>query len=258
MLEKMWLVCILLFGCVLLSFSSSLFAQDEGGQQRGGILKDLNIPLEVSADTAISSKYIWRGFTLDDDPVIQPGIYISAYGFTASVWGSFELRSNDALSSSEVDYALDYTYDFGKFSLSIGNTYYDFPAADAFSNELYLGVGLNTFLSPKIVFYHDYGREEDGGGDGEYLVLNLSHSLPMGSKGVTLDLGGHVAYNHQIFINGEGGDVALNVGISIPLTEKITFTPNVNYSIPFGGMKAADDGDQDSKFFGGFKLVFGF
>lgn len=231
---------------------------DKSSPRKGGILKDLNIPLEVSVDTAICSKYIWRGFTLDDDTVVQPGIYASAYGFTASVWGSFEVQSNDALSSSEMDYSFDYTHDFGKFSLSLGNTYYDFPAADAFSNELYFGVGADIFLSPKLVFYHDYGREEDGGGYGEYLVLNLSHSLPLGSKGIMLDLGGHVGYNHKLFINGEGGDVAFNIGVSIPLTDKITFTPNVNYSIPFGDMEAVDDGNQDSKFYGGFKLAFGF
>ncbi len=253
--EKKWLSMFLMVGQLLIV--SVVYAQNEGDVCEG-VLKGLNIPLEVSADTAISSKYIWRGFTLDDDPVIQPGIYLSAYGFSASVWGSFELQSNDALSSSEVDYAFDYTRDFGSFSLSLGNVYYDFPAADAFSNELYFGAGLNTFLAPRLVFYHDYGREGDGGGDGQYLILSLAHSLPLGNKGITLDLGGHVGYNRYLFINGEGGDAVFNIGITIPLAQKMTFIPNVNYSIPFGALKAADDGNQDAKFYGGFKLAFCF
>lgn len=248
---------VFLLGAGLLLIPLCAYADEAGGAQ-GGILKDLKIPLAVSADTAISSKYIWRGITLDDDPVIQPGIYLSAYGFTASVWGSFELQSHDDLSSSEVDYVLDYTHNFGKFSLCLGHTYYDFPGSDAFSKEFYAGAGLNTFLSPCLKFYHDYGSEEDGGGNGEYLVLSLAESLPWGSKGITLDLGGHVGYNRRLFMNGEGGDAAFNIGVNIPLTEKIIFTPNVNYSIPFGALKAADDGNQDSKFYGGFKLAFGF
>ena len=54
-----------------------------------GLLDDSDV--EVSADLAINSNYMWRGFKLDDDPVIQPGIYVSACGFTASIWGSFDI-----------------------------------------------------------------------------------------------------------------------------------------------------------------------
>ena len=68
-------------------------------------------PVEISADISLYSKYLWRGFTLDTDPVLQPGVYISAYGFTASVWGSFDIDSDDESNSDEMDYSIAYDED---------------------------------------------------------------------------------------------------------------------------------------------------
>jgi len=252
-LVKERILVVVLMAC--LSFAS-LVSINAYAEEEVGVLKDL--PIEVSADIAINSKYIWRGFTLDDDPVMQQGIYVSAYGFTASVWGSFDIDADDSLNSDEVDYAIDYTHEFDKFSLSIGHTYYDFPPADTASKEFYVGAGLNMPLSPTLVWYHDYGEEDSGGGDGDYIVLGLSHNLPLGESPIALDLSGHVGYNHELFINGNGGDVAIGVGLTIPLTEKISFSPNANYSVLFGDLKDSNDGNQDDKFYGGFTLAFGF
>lgn len=245
---KVFILFMLVFS-VLLFRVSSVCAE-------GGVLEDL--PIEVSADVSIYSKYIWRGFKLDDDPVMQPGVYISSRGFTASVWGSFDIDSDDDLNSDEMDYSIDYTHNFDNFSLSVGHTYYDFPAADATSKEFYLGVGLNTLLLPTFTWFHDYADEDSGGGDGDYAVLGISHSFELTDNPITLDLSSHVAYNRGLFINGEGGDVGLGVGLTIPLTDKISVSPNVNYSIPFGSLEDGDDGNQDGEFYGGATLAFGF
>ncbi len=252
MMEKIGL--IVLVCCIGVFFSvSHVYAQEEKG-----ILEGLSMSIEVSADVAIASKYIWRGFALDNDPVMQQGIYVSSHGLTASVWGSFDIDGNDSLNSDEVDYSIDYTHEFDNFSLSIGHTYYDFPGSDGASREFYLGGSLDTFLSPSLTWYHDYGNEASGGGDGNYVVLGLSHSSKLGKTPVTLELSAHVGYNDELFINGDGGDAAIGAALNIPLTEKISFSPNINYSIPFGDLKDSDDGNQAGKFFGGFKLAFAF
>ena len=232
--------------------AANAYAQEE----TEGVLKDS--PIGVSADIAINSDYVWRGFTLDDDTVMQQGIYISAHGFTASLWGSFDIDSDDSLNSDEVDYTVDYTYGRDKFSLSVGHTYYDFPSADIATKEFYVGAGIDMLLSPNLTWYHDYGDEDSGGGDGDYVVLELIHSLPLGERATTVDLSGHVGYNDELFIGGDGGDAAIGVGLTIPLTENCSFSPNINYSVPFGDLEDANDGNQDNRFYGGFTLTFGF
>lgn len=230
--------------------SSNCYAQE-------GLLE--NTDIGISSDVGIYSKYIWRGFKLDDDPVMQSGIYTSIKGFTVSIWGSFDVGTEDSLNSDEVDYSIDYTYEFEDYlSLSVGHTYYDFPPADLFTKEFYIGVGFDVLLAPTLTWYRDYGDEDKGGGDGSYTVLGLSHSFPLGDSPVSLDLSGHVGYNDKLFIQGEGGDTAFSIGLTVPLTEKITFSPNANYSMPFGDLKDEDDGNQEEEFYYGFTMAFDF
>lgn len=220
-------------------------------------------PIEVSADTAIYSKYIWRGFKLDDDPVTQTGAYISGYGFEAGVWSSFDINPNDALASDEVDYFLGYTYDLNEvlkvpLSISGGYTYYDFPATDLNSQESYLGISLDTILSPAITWYHDFEDEDKGGGKGDYVVAEISHSIEVPNMPVTLDLSGHVGFNHELFIVGDGGDAGFGAGLTFQLSKNSTLSPNVCYSIPFGDLEDESDGNQDNEFYGGAILAFSF
>ena len=217
-------------------------------------------PVEIiSADISVSSAYVWRGFKLDGDPVIQPGIYISSYGVTLSAWGDFASGTGDyGLKQEEFDYAVDYTYKFDKISLSAGYTYYDFPSSKTHSREFYIGTGMDIPLSPTLTLYHDYGKEECGGGNGNYIVLAASHSVPIGKSPVSMNLSGHIGYNNELFIEGKGGDAALGMGLTIPLTEKLTFNPNVNYSMPFGDLEDSNDGGQDNEFYGGFTLAYSF
>jgi hypothetical protein len=226
-----------------------------------GILKDL--PIEVSTDVAVYSKYIWRGFKLDDDPVLQSGAYIDGYGFSASVWGSFDINPKDDLDSDEVDYSVGYTYDLYKVlkipvSILGGYTYYDFPSVSLNSQEFYIGLAVDTILSPAVTWYHDFEDEAKGGGKGDYVVAELSHSVPVSDLPITLDLSGHAGYNHELFILGDGGDVGLGAGLTFTLSDNCVLNPNIGYSIPFGDLEKSEDGNQDEEFYGGASLAFTF
>jgi len=211
---------------------------------------------ELSGDIAINSKYAWRGFILDDDPVMQSGFYVSGHGITLGIWGSMDMGAEDSLNSDEVDYLFDYTREFGILSVSGGHTYYDFPAGDAASREFYVGLGFDIPASPALTWYHDYGEEDSGGGEGDYVALEFGYSFPITNSSITFDVGGHVGYNSRLFISGEGQDTAISLGINIPLTEKASISSNINYSIPFGDLKEPDDGNQGDEFYGGITLVF--
>jgi hypothetical protein len=199
------------------------------------------------------SQYIWRGFLLDSDPVIQPSLSVSFYGLTLSLWCSFDPAIDDAAMSSEVDYVVDYTYKVGTLSLSIGNTFYSFPEHDLKSMEAYLGIGIAAIGSPTLTIFYDYGDEAEGGADGIYVSLNLSHSQPI-YMDITFDLNVHAGYNHEAFIAGNGYDIALSSGITIPLFEGLAISPSATYSIPLSDLKKETDGAQEVEIYFGASL----
>lgn len=244
------ILCVYLLGFILV-FCVRIAECTEKGVLEGS-------SISVSADIAVNSKYIWRGFALDDDPVMQQGVYVSAYGVTGSIWGSFDIDADDNLSSDEFDWTMNYTYEKNKISLSLGHTYYGFPASNAESKEFYIAAELDIPSSPILTWYHDYGKESSGGGDGDYWELGISHSVPFNKNSITFDLIGNVGYNHKLFINGDGLDVSIGAGLNISLTDKMFFNPSISYSVPFADLEDSNDGNQDSKFFGGFKTLFNF
>ncbi len=209
--------------------------------------------LGVSGSLDSYSQYVWRGFLLDSDPVIQPGVGISFKGLTLSLWCSFDATGDDEAMSSEVDYAVDYTHDIGIFSLSIGNTFYFFPEYNLKSMEAYLGIGITTIGSPTLTAFYDYGDEAEGGADGIYVSLDLSHSQPI-YMDITLDVSAHAGYNHEAFIAGDGYDIALSGGITIPLLEGLIIAPSATYSMPFAGLKEETDGAQEAEIYFGASL----
>ena len=227
--------------------------------------------IEVSGATSFYSKYMWRGFRLYDDYVVQPSINVSAFkGWNLNVWGNFGVSDySDAPNANEIDTTLTYTHKFenlklGKMdlqplSVTAGYVYYDFSGAGTFSKESILGLGYETFLSPTLTWYHDHGRESQGGGDRDYLVLNLAKSLEIvPSYGVTLDLSGHVGYNKHLFITGEGGDVLLTTGFTVPLTKSLKLSPSVNWNAPFGGVAKEGETKRKDEFFWGTTLTYNF
>lgn len=223
-----------------------------------GVLPELK--LEGSATLDVYDKYLWRGFTLDTDPVIQPGISIGGYGFTLSSWSSFDVSNSDALTSDETDIIIDYTYAFESVSVSVGHTTYNFPGSGLRSKEWYCGVSLpDVLFSPKMTVYDDYGKEENGGGDGQYVNLGVSYSIPViSAPEISLDLAAAVGLNHELFIAGDGGDYLLSAGLRIPLTKNAVFVPKIGYAAPFGDLKSADDGNQKSRTYGGVSLAVSF
>jgi hypothetical protein len=220
-------------------------------------------PIEISTDFAVYSKYIWRGFKLDNDPVAQSGVYLDAYGFNASIWGSLDMAGRDESQSDEVDYSVSYTYGLAEHfkipaSFTGGYIYYNFPAAKSNSQEFFLGVSLDTILSPSFTWFHDFENEAKGGGKGDYLLLEISHSMPISDMPVSFDLSAHAGYNNKLFIDGKGGDIGLGAGLTFTLTQNCTLSPAVKYSIPLGDLSKADDGNQKKEFYGGAVLAIGF
>lgn len=235
-------VFALVFGVMLVSGAGAVHA---------GVLDDLEI--EASASQSFYSKYVWRGMLLDDDAVSQTDVSISGYGLTLGYWASTDIENNDALNSEEVDFYMDYTIEMEPVSMSLGYTYYEFPGASTNSNEAYMGFSVDTLLSPSVTVYYDFHDEDRGGGDGMYAVLSLSHSIEL-SEDITLDLSGSAAYNGGLWVNGKGGDALLSAGLTIALTDNLSMSPSISYSIPWGSVEDANK----EEVFGGVSLGYSF
>ena len=81
---------------------------------------------DLSIETDVVSRYIWRGFDLGDNtPSIQPTIEFSTGGFTAGFWGAWATANNV---TNEIDIYASYALDLSTAGgLSLGITDYTNP-----------------------------------------------------------------------------------------------------------------------------------
>lgn len=143
--------------------------------------------------------------------------------------------------------------------MSIGHTWYTFPASNLNAQEYYIGFSYDTFLSPSITYYRDYSDEGSGGANGEYYIASIGHSVSLSEKyGVSLDLGQEVGFNKNYFIAGDGYYSLTTAGISAPLSDNTTLSVSAGYSIPFGDLKNDNVGNYDAEFYYGAGLAFAF
>src|SRR5262249_7689670 len=113
------------------------------------------------ADVDLVSKYIWRGENLNNDVSIQPNIWVSAYGFTASGWFQLATKSNedeagDTHTPEEIDLTLAYEHSFDKITAGAGLIHYAYPGFDVDStNEFYVTGSYDTTIAPSVGIYRD-------------------------------------------------------------------------------------------------------
>ncbi len=154
---------------------------------------------DVDVTVDVASAYVFRGDTLNDGPVIQPGLEVALpYGLTLGVWGNFDLDDYDgALEDnqfSEIDIYLEYALpiNIDGLDVSIGYTEYTYPGAEGKADrEFGLGFGYDfDFFEVGLGLF--YGV--DGGIDKDFfaeLSVGTSYELP---EGVLLDLGAGIGY----------------------------------------------------------------
>ncbi len=82
--------------------------------------------VELSANVAMTSNYVWRGMTQNSNTVaVQGGFDVAYKGFYAGVWGSPVDFGDEA--NSEVDLYLGYAGEVGKFSYDVNFCEYTYP-----------------------------------------------------------------------------------------------------------------------------------
>jgi hypothetical protein len=175
--KKVGLIVLAVFFIQIMCLGS-VFAEEEGPS--------------ASADIAILSKYVWRGQELSrDSMVIQPSMTISYMGFSGNIWGNLDTdqyKNDDEDNNwNETDLTLSYGTGFGMLSVEGGYIYYGLDGCDD-SQEIYVSLGLDTFLSPSLTIYKDIDSYQH-----YYFLLGISHAFEITEK-VSLELSGSVSY----------------------------------------------------------------
>jgi Cysteine-rich secretory protein family len=131
-------------------------------------------------DVDMVNKYIWRGYTLNDDPSGQPNVWMTAYGFAASAWLQFAVNQlTDPLGLDmaddepvcrfhQLEPSVSASYDLGLNALKK----YNYPVFDSSLEE----------RAPKdrLWFW----------GSGNYQKIEGSDDVPLDTKVEQPDLGG--------------------------------------------------------------------
>lgn len=219
------------------------------------------------ATLGFSSKYIWRGQNIDDDPVFQPSISGTYRNLTAAIWGNLELTNiNDKSGDfSELDYSVDYSDALpgtNGVGYSVGVIHYDFPsrAADGAkapdTTELYWGLSVDLPLSPSITVYHDVDEAEGSYvslavGHGIEKIVELGPDVPVGAE-ISASLGwANGSYNKYYWGTDQSKLNDLVVSVSFPVAfGNCTVTPSLNYvTLLSDDIRDTDVYGTDSDFF---------
>jgi hypothetical protein len=217
----------------------------------------------ICIDTTFSSKYIWRGINLVDDPVFQPSLTASCNGLALSIWGNMELtNSNDQLGGfTEIDYVAQYTWPLRDLNLSVGVVHYQFPnIGPPTTTEVYGGLRLNGPLAPCLTVYQDVDQA-----DGTYAALSISHTFEKvwalcHVTVISIDLSGSIGWGSSNFSNFYYGyddavftDALISARLPVTIGNRWTLTPSVSYSTLLdGGIRRSMD--KDDNVFGGLTL----
>ena len=137
--------------------------------------------LEISANLAITSNYVWRGMTqTDNSAAVQGGIDLRYKGFYLGTWGSNISWTNDDRSSLEADVYAGYKNSFGGVGFDIGYILYGYPNVSDLNNfdELYIGLDYDfgmVGINGKYSFAID---SNDIGATSDYWEIGASAGLP--------------------------------------------------------------------------------
>jgi len=154
-----------------------------------------------------------------------------------------------------------------------GYIYYALEGTDADTQEVFLSLGLDTFLSPSLTVYKDISEYPSW-----YFLLGISHAFEITEK-VSLELSGSISYllsdDADDYYEVENGvptdtefenfhDGVISASLPIAVTKYMTITPSLSYTFPLSS-DASDEmeyrsfkGDDDNFVYGGVTLSMAF
>ncbi len=173
---------------------------------------------EVNVSLDLASSYVFRGSTLNEGFVLQPGMEMSGLPFSIGVWGNFDLDNYDNTLSdgefSEIDLYASYDIPLGldPLGLALGYTEYTYPSVGGDADrEVNVGFSLDTVLSPSVVVSVGVGGEIK---QIVYVEASVTHAVEFGDEAA---VGISAAVGHVADRDAEDGFSHYEVGVSASL-----------------------------------------
>ena len=212
------------------------------------------------------------------------GYPLSWYGFTFDVWTNYSLNNNKERDGgryqefTEIDYTVDYTFNIGEMSdtlgfdspdlldplsISAGYIYYTFPNVDwddkyFDSQEIYFGASYDCFLQPSFTWYWDvdHGKgNSDGGGNGSYFLFGIGHTFDFEESGISANVGMTTGIINEQWTDKTGfADMVFSGDVNIPVFNYFTITPSIAYSLILDRDTYNDA--SENEFYGGITISF--
>ena len=135
--------------------------------------------LEVSANLAITSNYVWRGMSQTaNSPAVQGGIDLGYKGFYLGTWGSNVEFGGGTDNNLEADFYAGYAGEIAGFGYDLGYIYYAYPnESDAFNfDEAYVGLSYD-WTSFGVSGKYSFGLDSENDTP-DYWELGASAKLP--------------------------------------------------------------------------------
>lgn len=157
-----------------------------------GLTAGAQAEVELSANVALTSDYVWRGVSqTNSDPAIQGGFDLShESGLYAGVWGSNVEFGDDA--HVELDLYGGYSFELQNgIGLDVGIIHFDYPSMDDYNTEeVYLGISYGIFSAQVNHNLDDWYDYYEVAADFELpyefgLGLHVGYTDPEGDDGVT-------------------------------------------------------------------------
>jgi hypothetical protein len=206
-------------------------------------------------DLSILSAYVWRGYEQTRNSiVVQPAVTLGYKDFSLNVWGSLDTKpysagnANYAAQYTETDFTISYSKKFGILQVTPGYIYYALGApfaggaAPLASQEVFLTLALDTFLSPTLTAYKEIDHYHQW-----YFLLGVSHTIEF-NKMISLKLAATASYlvsnDENTYARFDGNSLPTadkynnfhdgTVSVSLPITvyKTVAITPTASYVFP--------------------------
>ena len=200
-----------------LSMSQPIFAEPQAVNTKAPD------PIKISASVDYNSKYVFRGFTFSETPVIQTTVIANQGDVSVIGFANVDAQTREL---TEADVTLEYTKPIGKnATLSLGYTYLGLPTTDfKKTQEVYAGITIENSLKPTLRVFHDFDK-----GKGTYTEFSLSKEFNIGSQPISVST--TLGHNDHYFREGSGfSQLELNINAPIQLGKNTTIFPKIKYS----------------------------